>query len=1079
MSDTGTMQPLAARAMAGPPTAQPTAALTRPLSPLSPSAIAAEAAALVLGPLSPPPHGLAGTPTVRQPRTASATDALSAAFAAQATLAAPTGAPAAGIGASASATQQAVAPRGTNKRHKGGDVAPPYVGMLATAATAAHVQQPLPPAVGVYPGEADPYLRQTGMPVVTGGFGYLGDAAGRSEPGRGLGGPAAAPQPYQPALGAYVPPHATFGGHAPERNGGHMPVPHPAGLPSATGSPPLPPLAALATGTAFPYQQHAAGAAQYRGLSAHHMPAYGPVPYHHQQQQPPQPFQHHPQYLGPRYDIMTLAERRQLKSVLGHIPPPGLTHGASIAAHGAGAGMHGGHGFGGGGHMPGAYHTPAMPVPSAWATPPPAGAIPGGGHHHTYHPYPPAHFQPQQPPFSAGPPRHSGDGASVGGESTGSDTSAHREHAAPESASSAMSTPPRAPSAQDTSARTPPSAAMTTAHIHVTAPSTPDRSGSAATGALAHMPLPPAGKPANGNGGPGLAIRHPPSAPPMGARGAISSFVPLSPFPVATGSSHEIGRGIDFGTPRSGISTSSAGGTGGITGATPRHRFPSMLAANGSVPPVMMHGMHGGGPSSFPAVGATAGSAGYARIVPPIGVSTATASGASDETTIASASAEGSPMPRGEAWPASATAAAGMAAAPGTARSPLGVELEEPPSSRRMTGAAAPGISYPLVRGTAADSGGGVSAAGAQGVQLSAKAPAWSPAPPAYASQYPHQQPVPPAASTMWSTSSGLATGLPMWESSPGSASVATAGTRPWNPTAVGASQGPQATAAAATAAMAPLMSTFGTTPGDMHGRPAEPPAAASMQPADVAAAAATIVAALQQQQQAQTGTAGGSYPPAFLSSGGAGGSLPPELEAFLLSAVAAASTSPGSYSPSYDAGATGGFPVTGGTAQVGHGGQRRGGEGRRRRGSGVGGGGGGGGGAGGASAASAASGGIGVQAAADHHAAPFIGYATTLAATGGGAGGGTTTGTAFDGAAGPAASAGAGVPARQQSPVVDIDQILRGAESRTTLMLKNLPNRLTAGALVDYLDRSGLQGTYDFVYLPIDLGTGGNVGCE
>ncbi|KAB2043497.1 hypothetical protein ES319_D01G021700v1 [Gossypium barbadense] len=58
----------------------------------------------------------------------------------------------------------------------------------------------------------------------------------------------------------------------------------------------------------------------------------------------------------------------------------------------------------------------------------------------------------------------------------------------------------------------------------------------------------------------------------------------------------------------------------------------------------------------------------------------------------------------------------------------------------------------------------------------------------------------------------------------------------------------------------------------------------------------------------------------------------------------------------------------------------------------------------------------------------------------------------------------------------LDIERIIRGEDKRTTLMLKNIPNKYTSKMLLAAIDeRSG--GTYDFVYLPIDFKNKCNVG--
>eukprot|EP00246_Nothoceros_aenigmaticus_P017010 TRINITY_DN802_c0_g1_i1.p1 TRINITY_DN802_c0_g1~~TRINITY_DN802_c0_g1_i1.p1 ORF type:complete len:1055 (+),score=193.45 TRINITY_DN802_c0_g1_i1:452-3166(+) len=58
----------------------------------------------------------------------------------------------------------------------------------------------------------------------------------------------------------------------------------------------------------------------------------------------------------------------------------------------------------------------------------------------------------------------------------------------------------------------------------------------------------------------------------------------------------------------------------------------------------------------------------------------------------------------------------------------------------------------------------------------------------------------------------------------------------------------------------------------------------------------------------------------------------------------------------------------------------------------------------------------------------------------------------------------------------LDLDRILRGEESRTTLMIKNIPNKYTSKMLLAAIDEHH-RGTYDFLYLPIDFKNKCNVG--
>ncbi|XWS60194.1 hypothetical protein CRYUN_Cryun07bG0014600 [Craigia yunnanensis] len=51
----------------------------------------------------------------------------------------------------------------------------------------------------------------------------------------------------------------------------------------------------------------------------------------------------------------------------------------------------------------------------------------------------------------------------------------------------------------------------------------------------------------------------------------------------------------------------------------------------------------------------------------------------------------------------------------------------------------------------------------------------------------------------------------------------------------------------------------------------------------------------------------------------------------------------------------------------------------------------------------------------------------------------------------------------------LDMDRIIRGDDSRTTLMIKNIPNKYTSKMLLAAIDEN-CRGTYDFIYLPIDF---------
>ncbi|XP_043687252.1 protein MEI2-like 4 isoform X4 [Telopea speciosissima] len=58
----------------------------------------------------------------------------------------------------------------------------------------------------------------------------------------------------------------------------------------------------------------------------------------------------------------------------------------------------------------------------------------------------------------------------------------------------------------------------------------------------------------------------------------------------------------------------------------------------------------------------------------------------------------------------------------------------------------------------------------------------------------------------------------------------------------------------------------------------------------------------------------------------------------------------------------------------------------------------------------------------------------------------------------------------------LDIDRIVCGEDTRTTLMIKNIPNKYTSKMLLAAIDEHQ-RGTYDFIYLPIDFKNKCNVG--
>ncbi|XP_022739842.1 protein MEI2-like 2 [Durio zibethinus] len=58
----------------------------------------------------------------------------------------------------------------------------------------------------------------------------------------------------------------------------------------------------------------------------------------------------------------------------------------------------------------------------------------------------------------------------------------------------------------------------------------------------------------------------------------------------------------------------------------------------------------------------------------------------------------------------------------------------------------------------------------------------------------------------------------------------------------------------------------------------------------------------------------------------------------------------------------------------------------------------------------------------------------------------------------------------------LDLDKIINGEDTRTTLMIKNIPNKYTSKMLLAAIDENH-RGTYDFLYLPIDFKNKCNVG--
>eukprot|EP00798_Chlamydomonas_sp_ICE-L_P003926 gene3926-14002_t len=64
----------------------------------------------------------------------------------------------------------------------------------------------------------------------------------------------------------------------------------------------------------------------------------------------------------------------------------------------------------------------------------------------------------------------------------------------------------------------------------------------------------------------------------------------------------------------------------------------------------------------------------------------------------------------------------------------------------------------------------------------------------------------------------------------------------------------------------------------------------------------------------------------------------------------------------------------------------------------------------------------------------------------------------------------------QQKLYALDYERIYKGEDQRTTLMIKNIPNKYTQKMLLSAVDEE-FRGTYDFFYLPIDFKNKCNVG--
>eukprot|EP01023_Acetabularia_acetabulum_P012952 TRINITY_DN1612_c0_g1_i18.p1 TRINITY_DN1612_c0_g1~~TRINITY_DN1612_c0_g1_i18.p1 ORF type:complete len:562 (-),score=105.26 TRINITY_DN1612_c0_g1_i18:2784-4469(-) len=59
----------------------------------------------------------------------------------------------------------------------------------------------------------------------------------------------------------------------------------------------------------------------------------------------------------------------------------------------------------------------------------------------------------------------------------------------------------------------------------------------------------------------------------------------------------------------------------------------------------------------------------------------------------------------------------------------------------------------------------------------------------------------------------------------------------------------------------------------------------------------------------------------------------------------------------------------------------------------------------------------------------------------------------------------------------LDVEKIKNGEDQRTTLMIKNIPNKYTPQMILDTINDAGIKGCYDFLYLPLDFRNRCNVG--
>ncbi|GBF98525.1 hypothetical protein Rsub_11516 [Raphidocelis subcapitata] len=103
-------------------------------------------------------------------------------------------------------------------------------------------------------------------------------------------------------------------------------------------------------------------------------------------------------------------------------------------------------------------------------------------------------------------------------------------------------------------------------------------------------------------------------------------------------------------------------------------------------------------------------------------------------------------------------------------------------------------------------------------------------------------------------------------------------------------------------------------------------------------------------------------------------------------------------------------------------------------------------------------------------------GASAAAAADGGANAGGRGSGGRLSRRAGDSAAEAERKRAQERLFSLDSERILSGEDKRTTLMIKNIPNKYTQKMLLQTIEES-LKGTFDFFYLPIDFKNKCNVG--